>query len=173
MKQVEEKLPLHWGIGGMENSCSMPLIAIVHVLLMLCCFPNPKRKQIQDSCLPVKLGCLWGKPICWCLFLEDWKAMWQLVLYQWCVIPDVFPEDICDSPLENGLEFDEGEKLFVLLSEWMSLQKMLHMFLWCWLLWRQRRWLEFLKDYDFGMNYHLDKVNVVVDALTKKSLHMS
>ena len=27
----------------------------------------------------------------------------------------------------------------------------------------QRRWLEFLKDYDFGMNYHPDKANVMVD----------
>src|ERR1044072_4004352 len=38
---------------------------------------------------------------------------------------------------------------------------------------RQRRWLEFLKDYDFSLNYHPGKANVVVDALSKKSLHMS
>src|ERR1043165_9153975 len=38
---------------------------------------------------------------------------------------------------------------------------------------RQRRWLEFLKDYDFGLNYHPGKANVVADALSKKSLHMS
>lgn len=37
---------------------------------------------------------------------------------------------------------------------------------------RQRTWLEFLKDYDFGVNYLLGKANVVVDALSKKSLHM-
>lgn len=38
---------------------------------------------------------------------------------------------------------------------------------------RQRRWLEFLKDYDFGLNYHPGKENVVADALRRKSLHMS
>lgn len=38
---------------------------------------------------------------------------------------------------------------------------------------RQRRWLEFLKDYDFGLNYHPSKANVVADALIRKSLHMS
>ncbi|MCH97414.1 retrotransposon protein, partial [Trifolium medium] len=38
---------------------------------------------------------------------------------------------------------------------------------------RQRRWLEFLKDYDFGLSYHPGKVNVVADALSRKSLHMS
>ena len=38
---------------------------------------------------------------------------------------------------------------------------------------RQRKWLEFLKDYDFGLNYHPSKTNVVVDALSQKSLHMS
>ncbi|KAI5431677.1 hypothetical protein KIW84_035730 [Lathyrus oleraceus] len=38
---------------------------------------------------------------------------------------------------------------------------------------RQRRWLEFLKDYDFGLNYHPGKANVVADALSRKSLYMS
>jgi len=38
---------------------------------------------------------------------------------------------------------------------------------------RQRRWLELLKDYDFGLNYHPDKANVVADALSRKTLHMS
>ena len=38
---------------------------------------------------------------------------------------------------------------------------------------RQRRWLEFLKDYDFSLNYHPGKANVVADALSRKSLHMS
>src|ERR1051325_3237616 len=38
---------------------------------------------------------------------------------------------------------------------------------------RQRRWLEFLKDYDFGLNYHPGKANVVDDALSRKSLYMS
>jgi len=38
---------------------------------------------------------------------------------------------------------------------------------------RQRRWLELLKDYYFGLNYHPGKANVVVDALSRKTLHMS
>ena len=38
---------------------------------------------------------------------------------------------------------------------------------------RQQRWLEFLKDYDFSLNYHPGKANVVADALSRKSLHMS
>ena len=38
---------------------------------------------------------------------------------------------------------------------------------------RQRRWLELLKDYDFGLNYHPGKANVVAVALSRKTLHMS
>ncbi|GAU51356.1 hypothetical protein TSUD_413040, partial [Trifolium subterraneum] len=38
---------------------------------------------------------------------------------------------------------------------------------------RHRRWLEFLKDYDFELSYHPGKANVVADALSRKSLHMS
>lgn len=34
---------------------------------------------------------------------------------------------------------------------------------------RQRRWLEYLKD----LSYHTDKANMVADALSRKSLHMS
>ena len=34
---------------------------------------------------------------------------------------------------------------------------------------RQRRWMEFLKDYDFTLNYHPGKENVVADALSRKS----
>jgi hypothetical protein len=33
---------------------------------------------------------------------------------------------------------------------------------------RQRRWLEQIKDYDVGINYHLGKSNVVADALCQK-----
>ncbi|GAU42520.1 hypothetical protein TSUD_376480 [Trifolium subterraneum] len=38
---------------------------------------------------------------------------------------------------------------------------------------RQRRWLKFLKDYDFELSYHPGKANVVAYALSRKSLHMS
>ena len=34
---------------------------------------------------------------------------------------------------------------------------------------RQRRWMEFLEDYDFTLHYHPDKANVVADALSRKS----
>ncbi|WMV37378.1 hypothetical protein MTR67_030763 [Solanum verrucosum] len=34
----------------------------------------------------------------------------------------------------------------------------------------QRRWLEFLVDYDMNMLYHLGKANVVVDALSRLSM---
>ena len=36
-----------------------------------------------------------------------------------------------------------------------------------------RRWLEFLKYYDFGLSYHPGKANVVADALSWKSLQVS
>ena len=32
---------------------------------------------------------------------------------------------------------------------------------------RQRRWLEFLKDYDFSLEYHPGKANVVADGLSR------
>lgn len=38
---------------------------------------------------------------------------------------------------------------------------------------RQKRWMEFLKDYDFELKYHPGKANVVVDALSRKSLHVA
>ena len=33
---------------------------------------------------------------------------------------------------------------------------------------RQRRWMEFLEDYDFTLHYHPGKANVVADALSWK-----
>jgi hypothetical protein len=33
---------------------------------------------------------------------------------------------------------------------------------------RQCRWLELIKDYDLGINYHPEKANVVADALSRK-----
>jgi hypothetical protein len=37
---------------------------------------------------------------------------------------------------------------------------------------RQRRWLELTKNYDLVINYHPGKVNVVADALSRRS-HVS
>ena len=34
---------------------------------------------------------------------------------------------------------------------------------------RQRRWMKYLEDYDFTLQYHPGKANVVVDALSRKS----
>ena len=35
---------------------------------------------------------------------------------------------------------------------------------------RQRRWFELLKDYDYIILYHLGKANIVVDAVSRKSM---
>ena len=34
---------------------------------------------------------------------------------------------------------------------------------------QKRRWIEYLEDYDFTLNYHPRKENLVVDALSRKS----
>ena len=34
---------------------------------------------------------------------------------------------------------------------------------------RQCRWMEYLEDYHFTLQYHLGKANVVADALSQKS----
>ena len=34
---------------------------------------------------------------------------------------------------------------------------------------RQRRWMDFLEDYNFTLHYHPGKANVMVDALSRKS----
>ena len=33
---------------------------------------------------------------------------------------------------------------------------------------RQRRWMELLKDYDFSLQYHPSKANVVADDLSRR-----
>ncbi|MCI41299.1 CCHC-type integrase, partial [Trifolium medium] len=38
---------------------------------------------------------------------------------------------------------------------------------------RQRRWMEYLKDFNFDLKYHPGKANGVADALNRKSLHVS
>jgi len=38
---------------------------------------------------------------------------------------------------------------------------------------RQRRWIKYLKDYDFELLYHPGKANVVADALSRKRIHVS
>ncbi|GAU51456.1 hypothetical protein TSUD_413530 [Trifolium subterraneum] len=38
---------------------------------------------------------------------------------------------------------------------------------------RQQRWMEYLKDFDFELNYHPGKANVVADALSRKALYAS
>jgi len=38
---------------------------------------------------------------------------------------------------------------------------------------RQRRWMEYLKDYDFELLYHPGKANVVAYALSRKRVHVS
>ncbi|RDY04817.1 Retrovirus-related Pol polyprotein from transposon 17.6, partial [Mucuna pruriens] len=38
---------------------------------------------------------------------------------------------------------------------------------------RQIRWMEFLKDYDFELKYHLRKANIVADTFSRKSLHVA
>ena len=35
---------------------------------------------------------------------------------------------------------------------------------------RQRRWLEFIKDYQFDIQYHPGKANVVADAMSRRSV---
>jgi hypothetical protein len=37
---------------------------------------------------------------------------------------------------------------------------------------RQKRWLKLIKDYDLRINYHPEKVNVVANALSRRS-HVS
>jgi len=32
--------------------------------------------------------------------------------------------------------------------------------------WRQRRWLELIKDYDLTIHYHPGKANIIADALS-------
>lgn len=36
---------------------------------------------------------------------------------------------------------------------------------------RQRRWMEYLKEFNFGLKYHPGKANKVADALSRKEMH--
>jgi len=36
---------------------------------------------------------------------------------------------------------------------------------------KQRRWIKFLKDYNFELLYHLGKANMVANALSRKTVH--
>lgn len=36
---------------------------------------------------------------------------------QWCVILDVFPEDVCDFPLDHESEFDGGEEFMFISAQ--------------------------------------------------------
>ncbi|GAU37353.1 hypothetical protein TSUD_395350 [Trifolium subterraneum] len=88
------------------------------------------------------------------------------------VIPDLDKKYVvyCDAS-NKGLGcvlMQEGA--FALYSDHKSLrylfdQKELNM--------RQRRWMEYLKDFDFELNYHPGKANVVADALSRKALYAS
>ena len=57
-----------------------------------------------------------------------------------------------------------GEKFDLLLDKkslkYLFIQKELNM--------RQHRWMELIKDYDFTLEYHPGKANIVTDALSWK-----
>ena len=36
---------------------------------------------------------------------------------------------------------------------------------------RQRRWMEYFKDYDFDLKYHPMKANKATDSLSRKEIH--
>ena len=38
---------------------------------------------------------------------------------------------------------------------------------------RQRRWMEFLKDFEFELKYHPRKAYIMVDALIRKSMNVA
>lgn len=59
---------------------------------------------------------------------------------------------------------------FIVLSDHKSLE---YLFDQKYLNTRQRRWMEFLNDCDFELRYHSGKANVVADALSQKTFHVS
>ncbi|XP_068317134.1 uncharacterized protein [Pyrus communis] len=64
--------------------------------------------------------------------------------------PDVFPNDLPGLPPDRDVEFTID-----------FFQRDLNL--------RQRRWLELLSDYDYMIDYHIGRANVVTDALSRKS----
>ena len=44
-----------------------------------------------------------------------------------------------------------------------------YIFMQCDLNLRQRRWIEYLEDYDYNLQYHPGKANVIADALNRKT----
>ncbi len=59
-----------------------------------------------------------------------------------------------------------GEKCYIYMDhkilKYLPTQKELNL--------RQRRWIELLKDYDYVIDYHPGKANVVAGALSRKSI---
>nr|GEY96957.1 putative reverse transcriptase domain-containing protein [Tanacetum cinerariifolium] len=87
-------------------------------------------------------------------FLKIAKPMTKLtqkkVKFEWSD-----KQEAAFQPLKQKLLFTDHKSLQHILD-----QKELNM--------RQRRWLEFLSDYDYEIRYHPGKANVVADALSRK-----
>ena len=68
--------------------------------------------------------------------------------------------------LEIWRHYHCGEKCFIYIDhkrlKYLPSQRELSL--------RQRRWMELIKDYDCVIDYHIEKANVVADALSRKSV---